>query len=139
MRFFTCNIRAAKSVKQTCGPSSARLLPSPHDAPRKDPPTVKLVDIAKVIRSKNAGPTVLTLDLLFNDDAGFKLACASPALTPDAIAKLYSQPPAKVQVLPYPPALAIKIVMPRRIVSGDPGDSDVYGAQQHGPMLAVEL
>jgi hypothetical protein len=29
--------------------------------------------------------------------------------------------------------------MPRRIVSGDPGDSDVYGAQQHGPMLAVEL
>ena len=100
---------------------------------------VKLVDIAKVIRSKNAGPTTLTLDLLFNDEAGFKLACASKSLAPDAIAKLYSQPPAKVQVLPYPPALAIKIVMPRRIVSGDPGDSDVYGAQQHGPMLAAEL
>ena len=100
---------------------------------------MKLVDIAKVIRSKNAGPTVLTLDLLFNDEAGFKLACASKALTPDAIAKLYSQPRAKVEVLPYPPALAIKIVMPRRIVSGDPGDSDVYGAQQHGPMLGVDL
>jgi hypothetical protein len=100
---------------------------------------VKLVDIAKVIRSKNAGPTTLTLDLLFNDEAGFKAACASKSLTADAIAKLYSQPLAKVEVLPYPPALAIKIVMPRRIVSGDPGDSDVYGAQQHGPMLAVEL
>jgi len=100
---------------------------------------VKLVDIAKVIRSKNAGPTTLTLDLLFNDEAGFKAACASKALTADAIAKLYSQPHAKVEVLPYPPALAIKIVMPRRVVSGDPGDSDVYGAQQHGPMLAVEL
>jgi hypothetical protein len=100
---------------------------------------VKLVDIAKVIRSKNAGPTVLTLDLLFNDEAGFKLACDSPSLTPAAIAELYSQPADKVQVLPYPPALAIKIVMPRRIVSGDPGDSDVYGAQQHRPMLAVVL
>jgi hypothetical protein len=100
---------------------------------------VKLVDIARVIRSKNAGPTVLTLDLLFNDEKGFKLAAASKSLTPDAIAKLYSQPAAKVQVLPYPPALAIKIVMPRRIVSGNPGDSDVYGAQQHGPMLGIEL
>ena len=100
---------------------------------------MKLVDIAKVIRSKNAGPTVLTLDLLFNDEKGFKFACASKSLTPEAIAELYSQPAAKVQVLPYPPALAIKIVMPRRIVSGDPGDSDVYGAQQHGPMLGIEL
>ena len=100
---------------------------------------MKLIDIARVIRSKNAGPTILTLDLLFADEAGFKLACASKSLTPDAIAKLYTQPAAKVQVLPYPPALAIKIVMPRRVVSGDPGDSDVYGAQQHGPMLAVEL
>ena len=100
---------------------------------------MKLIDIAKVIRSKNAGPTTLTLDLLFNDEAGFNLACASKSLTPEAVAEMYSQPRAKVEVLPYPPALAIKIVMPRRIVSGDPGDSDVYGAQQHGPMLAVEL
>ena len=100
---------------------------------------MKLVDIARVIRSKNAGPTVLTLDLLFNDEAGFKAACASQALTAERIAQLYSQPASKVEVLPYPPALAIKIVMPRRIVSGDPGDSDVYGAQQHGPMLGVEL
>ena len=100
---------------------------------------MKLIDIARVIRSKNAGPTTLTLDLLFNDEAGFKQACGSPALTPASLAKLYTQPADKIEVLPYPPALAIKIVMPRRIVSGDPGDSDVYGAQQHGPMLAVEL
>jgi hypothetical protein len=100
---------------------------------------MKLVDIAKVIRSKNAGPTTLTLDLLFNDEAGYKAACASEALTPIALAKLYQQSAEKVEVLPYPPALAIKIVMPRRIVSGDPGDSDVYGAQQHGPLLGIEL
>src|SRR5258705_9673520 len=84
---------------------------------------VKLVDIAKVIRSKNAGPTTLTLDLLFNDEASYNTACASEALTPHAIAKLYETSPEKVEVLPYPPALAIKIVMPRRIVSGDPRDS----------------
>ena len=100
---------------------------------------MRLTDIARVIRSKNAGPTVLTLDLLFNDEAGFQLALASKSLTPEAIARLYAQPAEKIQVLAYPPALAIKIVMPRRIVSGNPGDSDVYGAQQHGPMLGIEL
>ena len=100
---------------------------------------MRLTDIAKVIRSKNAGPTVLTLDLLFNDEAGFKLACAAESLKPGAIARLYGQPAEKIQVLAYPPALAIKIVLPRRIVSGNPGDSDVYGAQQHGPLLGIEL
>ena len=100
---------------------------------------MKLTDIAKVIRSKNAGPTTLTLDLLFNDEEGYRAACASEALTPNAIAKLYELEPEKVEVLPYPPALAMKIVMPRKIVSGDPGDSDVYGAQQHRPMLGIEL
>jgi hypothetical protein len=100
---------------------------------------MRLTDIAKVVRSKNAGPTVLTLDLLFNDEAGFRLACGSDSLKPDAIARLYAQPVEKIQVLAYPPALAIKVVLPRRIVSGDPGDSDVYGAQQHGPLLGIEL
>ena len=100
---------------------------------------MKLTEIAKVIRSKNAGPTTITVDLLFNDKPAYETACASEALKPHAIAKLYDVSPEKVEVLPYPPALAIKIVMPRKIVSGDPGDSDVYGAQQHRPMLGIEL
>ena len=32
---------------------------------------------------------------------------------------------------------AIKYVLPRAIVAGSPGDGDVYGAQQHGPMLDI--
>lgn len=134
---FACNIRATETAKRSSATDYAPVLETTFHM--LEPAPVKLVDIAKVIRSKNAGPTVLTLDLLFNDEAGFKAACASKSLTADSIAKLYSQPVAKVEVLPYPPALAIKIVMPRRIVSGNPGDSDVYGAQQHGPMLGIEL
>jgi hypothetical protein len=44
-----------------------------------------------------------------------------------------------VQVLPFAPAKAIKIVIPRPLVAGDPGDADVYGAQQHRPLLEVVL
>lgn len=100
---------------------------------------MKLVDCARVIRSKNAGPTTLTLDLMFEDDHRFRLAQASTSLTPEALALLYGVPASSVQVIAYAPAFAIKIVLPRKVIAGDPGDRDVYGAQQHGPLLGVEL
>ncbi len=100
---------------------------------------MKLIDIARVIRSKNAGPTTLTLDLLFNDEAGYQYALNSPALQPAAIALLYGLRADQVALIPYPPAIAIKIAMDRTIVAGNPGDRDVYGAQQHTPLLELEL
>ena len=100
---------------------------------------MRLLEAARVVRSKNAGPTTLTVDLLFNDRAGYERALAAPALQPVAIAALYRLASGKVEVIPYPPALAIKIVMGREVTAGNPGDRDVYGAQQHGPLLEVEL
>ena len=44
-----------------------------------------------------------------------------------------------VRVIPYPTAHAIKIVIDRPVIAGDPGDGDVYGAQQHRPLLEIEL
>lgn len=100
---------------------------------------MKLTDVARVIRSKNAGPTTLTLDLLFHDRAGFERACAAPALQAAALAPLYGVPAERVQIMPYPAALALKISLDRIMIAGDPGDRDVYGAQQHGPLLGIEL
>lgn len=100
---------------------------------------MKLADIARVIRSKNAGPTILTLDLLFHDRAGFERACVAPALSAAALARLYQVPPERVQIMPYPAALALKISLDRRVTAGDPGDRDVYGAQQHGPLLEIDV
>jgi hypothetical protein len=77
--------------------------------------------------------------MMFNDEAGYQQARKSAALTPAAIAALYGLEPSQVEVIPYPPAQAIKIVMDRKVVAGTPGDRDVYGAQQHGPLLAIEL
>jgi hypothetical protein len=99
----------------------------------------RLIDLARVIRSKNAGPLHCTLDILFADQAGYEEAVASPAMQRDAMAKLYGVAPATVEVIPYAAAHAIKVVLDRPIVAGSPGDSDVYGAQQHWPLLAVTL
>ena len=100
---------------------------------------MKLTDLARVVRSKNAGPTTLSIDLMFADATAWRRACAAPSLAAAAIAPLYGVPTQRVQVIPYEPALAIKIVLDRTIIAGSPGDTDVYGAQQHGPLLGIEL
>jgi hypothetical protein len=100
---------------------------------------MQLADIAQVIRSKNAGPRRLTLDLMFANDADYQRVVQSPALRPSEIAAIYRVPPEDVTVIAYPVGRAIKVVLARRIMAGDPGDFDVYGAQQHAPLLGVEI
>ena len=100
---------------------------------------MKLSDLAQVIRSKNAGPRRLTLDIMFATEAAYQKAAPSPALGPAAIGRLYRLPAEAVTVIPYPVGRAIKVVMARAMMAGDPGDVDVYGAQQHAPLLGVEL
>ncbi len=100
---------------------------------------MRLADIAQVIRSKNAGPRRLTLDLMFASDADYQRVAQSPALSREKIAALYRQPAEEVTVIPYPVGRAIKIVLARPVMAGDPGDRDVYGAQQHAPLLGIEI
>ena len=100
---------------------------------------MKLCEAARVLRSKNAGPLTVTLDLMFEDKARFDRAVQSPSLSPAALARAYNVPAADVKVIPVPLALAIKVTLPRPIVAGSPGDTDVYGAQQHRPLMEIEL
>lgn len=100
---------------------------------------MKLSDIAQVIRSKNAGPRRLTFDIMFSSDADYQRVAQSPALSAEMIGGLYGVPAHEVTVIPYPVGRAIKIVLARKIMAGDPGDFDVYGAQQHAPLLGIKL
>ena len=99
---------------------------------------MRLSDFAQVIRSKNAGPRRLTLDVMFASDADYQRVAQSPALRREAIGLLYRVPAEDVAVIHYPLGRAIKITLPREI-AGDPGDRDVYGAQQHAPLLGIEI
>jgi Domain of unknown function (DUF4387) len=89
---------------------------------------MKLSEIAQVIRSKNAGPRRLTLDIMFASDADYQRVAQSPALGAEAIGRLYRVPADQVTIIPYPVGQAVKIVLARSIMAGDPGDYDVYGA-----------
>ena len=118
-------------------PTAASLRAEPLRLPAM--PSIPLTSLADVIRSKNAGPTQLTVDLFFRDAAGFALAAGSASLSCAAVAALYQLPVSQVRRFDLPAILALKFSMPRQCVAGDPGDGDVYGAQQHAPFLGVVL
>ncbi len=99
----------------------------------------KLRDLAKVIRSKNAGALLITLDVIFDDEETYKRVLDSGALSPRTIAPLYKVSDNEVAVIPFDVALAIKITMPRPVPAGSPGDADIYGAQQHAPLMEIEI
>lgn len=98
-----------------------------------------LADIAQVVRSKNAGPRTLTLDVMFPDEATYERVAASGAINAARVAELYGVEVQTVRVIPCPAGFAIKISMARPVTAGDPGDRDVYGAQQHAPLLELAL
>ena len=100
---------------------------------------MQLSDIAKVIRSKNAGPRCTTLDIMFSTEADYRRVVDSKKITEALVAELYGQPIENVRIIHYPVAMAMKVVIPRKVTAGDPGDRDVYGAQQHARMFGIEI
>lgn len=97
---------------------------------------VTLKDIANVIRSKNAGPYELTLDVLLKDDETFNKLREADIINKDTIAQLYRIPVEDVlSIVYFPNARAIKATIVRPLPSGAMGERDVYGAQQHAPLV----
>ena len=99
----------------------------------------KIKDLAVICRSKNANPFLLTLDVVFPDRETFDKVQASGVFSRSLISQLYSVPESDVLLVEFPPANAFKATIPRLHGSGAVEDSDVYGAQQHGPLMDVEL
>ena len=100
----------------------------------------KLVDLAGVIRSKNSGPYELTLDIIFNDYEGYERVKRGGFINNDLICRLYGVAPEEIiGIVEFEPAKAIKITIKRPLCSGDLGETDVYGAQQHAPLLGLEF
>jgi len=99
-----------------------------------------LKEIAAVIRSKNAGPYELTLDVIFADRDTFERFCEKKLLTPEVVARLYRIDVKDViSIVEFPPAMAVKATIVRPLASGALGERDVYGAQQHVPMMELEV
>lgn len=102
--------------------------------------TKDLMELAKIVRSKNAGPFLFTFDILFDNFETYKRVNDSGVINEKLISKLYSLGDNKeISIVAFDAASAIKITFPRPVPSGSVGDSDVYGAQQHVPLYNVKI
>jgi hypothetical protein len=100
--------------------------------------TKKLSELAKTIRSKNAGVDKITFDIIFRDRQTYEMVRQSRVLTRETVTKLYGIPDARISdFVEFDPAYAIKFTIYRERPSGSPGDTDIFGAQQYAPLLDI--
>jgi hypothetical protein len=99
----------------------------------------KLWELARLIRSKNAGPFELTFDIMFADRETYERVRRSGAISASWVACAYNLRAEDVMVIDYDAANSIKITIPRPVVSGHIDDTDVFGGQQYGPLVDLEI
>lgn len=99
---------------------------------------ITLGELAKVVRSKNAKPYRLTFDVIFDDKTKYDRVVSQKVLTKQSVAALYGIPEDQiVSFLEFPAGLAIKFTFRRPRTQCTLGETDVYGCQQHAPLLDV--
>ena len=102
--------------------------------------TTKLSELAKTIRSKNAGVDKITFDIIFRDRANYERVKRARVVTRETMAKLYGIPAERISdFVEYDPGFAIKFTIYRKRPSGSAGDGDIFGAQQYAPLLELEV
>jgi len=98
----------------------------------------RLVDLAKVLRSKNSGPFEITLDVLFDNKKNYDRVKESGVITEKTICEAYHLKREDIQcIVFFDKAMGVKITYNRPISSGTCFDRDVYGAQQHAPLMEL--
>ena len=98
-----------------------------------------LAHLARLIRSKNAGPFELTFDIMFEDEARYLRVKKSGAVSRAVVAKLYGIEPDQVKFFYCDNAYAIKASIPRPHIQGAVRDSDSHGGQQYAPLMDIEI
>lgn len=100
----------------------------------------KLTDMAKTIRSKNAGTDKITFDIIFRQQSQYDWVKQTRVLTRESVADILNIPEERISdFVEYDPAYAIKFTIHRLRPSGSAGDGDIFGAQQYAPFLDVDV
>lgn len=99
-----------------------------------------IINLARTIRSKNAGSFFITFEIIFDDIQIYNQIKQNNAITRETVARVYGISPDKIQDFVYYDAgMGIKGNIRRSIPSGGPGESDVYGCQQYAPLLNLKI
>jgi hypothetical protein len=96
-------------------------------------------EVCRHIRSKNAGPFWVTVDLFFDSREHFERYSECDKLSPALFANLYGADPSMVKRFPVPSLNMVKISYPRAAAQGGEVERDLHAGQQFVRLLDVEI
>jgi hypothetical protein len=100
----------------------------------------RLVDMAAVIRSKNAGINRLTLDIIFGSAENYEAALQSNVFSKDGVARILKLPLERIVGTFFVDTCnAIKISIERPTISASTDERDVFGAQQQADIERISI
>ncbi|RBW68659.1 DUF4387 domain-containing protein [Bacillus taeanensis] len=101
---------------------------------------IALKELAKIIRTKNAGPFEITMDIIFKSVEDYERVKATGVITEELIADLYSISVEDIIAFVYfDAANAVKATIPRPRAQGSIGETDMHAAQYHAPLLDIMI
>ncbi|MEV4578027.1 DUF4387 domain-containing protein [Nonomuraea jabiensis] len=100
---------------------------------------ITLADLAHEVRSKNAGPFWVTMELFLRDADGYRIAADESFLNERVIAQLYRVEESTVQIFRIPSLNVVKISFPRPISQGSLRDRDMHAGQHHVPLARMPI
>lgn len=103
------------------------------------PETRTIADLAFEVRSKNAGPFWVTMELFMRDTAGYTTVADPGYLNASVIARLYGVDADTVQIFRIPALDVVKISFPRPVPQGSLRDRDIHAGQHHVPLALFPL
>ncbi|MFC0111727.1 DUF4387 domain-containing protein [Kibdelosporangium aridum] len=98
-----------------------------------------LADLAIEVRSKNAGPFWVTMELFMRDAEGYRIAADESFLNERVIADLYRVEEKTVQMFRIPSLNVVKISFPRPVSQGSLRDRDIHAGQHHVPLARMPV
>ncbi|SFJ94960.1 protein of unknown function [Amycolatopsis sacchari] len=102
-------------------------------------PETTLADLAHEVRSKNAGPFWVTMEVFLRDEEGYRIAADESFLNERVVADLYRVDADSVQLFRIPSLNVVKISFPRPVSQGSLRDRDVHAGQHHVPLARLSV
>ncbi|MDR0589568.1 MAG: DUF4387 domain-containing protein [Spirochaetaceae bacterium] len=96
-------------------------------------------ELAQYVRSKNAGPFWVTLEIFCDKDAAYNTIKNSPNLTREQVARLYGVGDKKIRAFYIDNIRVIKFSFPRPMPSGHKYENDMHCGQQYIRLAEVEV
>lgn len=98
-----------------------------------------LRDVAQYVRSKNAGPFWVTLEIFCGSPEAYEKIQSSENITVKQVAKLYKVKEESVHEFYLPDIHVIKYSFPRRFPSGYRYENDMHYGQQYRIIEEMEI